>query len=261
MRFILRAAAIVLALAGPAATLAAQAFDVPLPPPPAPLAARPAPAAGANSSAPEQWWISAALGVGQWADLRLDDARNDFSASVGVEWLPGPYHSLRLDLDFDRYRRTYAVAGVNPVTGAALRPHVNESRLSAGLTYGYELLHRFAPGRTSAELLVGASFLSFQDEVAPVTALPLGAGLRLARAVGDGAELFADGFYGWAVSAKKPGDASIEGAVKSLARYGAGVAWHRAGARVEAGYQGETLTLEHGYRLLHTLGLRLGFGF
>jgi len=273
MRFILRAGAVALALAGPAATFAAQsAFNVPLPPPPtlpppaapvstpAPVPAA-APAERAATAAAGRGWVDAALGVGQWADLRLGDARSGFSAGLGATWLPAPSHSLRLDLGLDRYRRAYAVAGVNPATGAALRPDVNESRWSAGITYGYEILHRFAPGRNSAELLVGGSYLSFDDKVAPASALPLGAGLRLARAVGEGAELFADGFYGWAVSAKKPGDASIEGAVKSLARYGAGVAWHHAGARVEAGYRGETLTLDHGYRLLHSLGLRLGFDF
>jgi len=239
MRKILRAGVLTLALA-------------------APLAARAAPA----NFMPEKWWVSGRLGLGHWADVRLDDVQSDFTGGLAVEWLPAPHHRLVLDLGSDRYRRTYAQAGVDAVGGSTARTNVDEWRWSAGLTYGYECLHHLTDtGRTTSQVLVGGSYFAFDDTVSKVGALPLGAGLRLARALGDGAEAFADAFYGYAVSASKPGDASVQGAVKAQTRYGAGIAWRYSGARLETGYRGEVITLEHGYRILHTLGLQVGFGF
>lgn len=240
MRKILRAGIVTLALAGPLATRAAPANFL-----------------------PEKWWVSGRLGLGHWADVRLDDVQSDFTGSLAVEWLPAPHHRLMLDLGTDRYRRTYAQAGADPITGAPIRTNVDEWRWSAGLTYGYEFLHHLlaSNGRTTAQVLVGGSYFAFDDAVSKVGALPLGAGLRVARALGDGAEAFADAFYGYAVAASKPGNASVQGAVKSQTRYGAGIAWRYSGTRLETGYRGEVITLDHGYRILHTLGLQVGFGF
>jgi len=241
MSKILRAGVLTLALAGP-------------------LAARAVPA----NFTPEKWWFSGRLGLGHWADVRLDDVQSDFTGGLALEWLPARHHALKLDLGTDRYRRTYAQAGVDAVTGSPARTNVDEWRWSAGLTYGYEFLHdltKSESGRTTAQVLVGGSYFAFDDSVSKAGALPLGAGLRLGRALGDGAEVFADAFYGYAVAASKPGNASVLGAVKAQTRYGAGLAWRFSGARVETGYRGEVITLEHGYRILHSLGLQVGFGF
>ncbi len=239
MQRILRAGLAALALAGP-------------------LAARAVPA----NFMPEKWWISGRLGLGHWADVRLDDVQSDFTGGLSLEWLPALHHRLMLDLGTDRYRRTYAQAGADPVTGAPIRTNVDEWRWSVGLTYGYEFLHHLlANSRTSGQVLVGGSWFAFDDQVSKCGALPLGAGLRFARALGDGAEAFAEGFYGYAAAASHPGNASVQGAVKSQTRYAGGIAWRYSGARLETSYRGEVIALEHGYRILHSLGLQVGFGF
>ncbi|HET9552211.1 MAG TPA: hypothetical protein VFP50_04530 [Anaeromyxobacteraceae bacterium] len=244
MRAVLGAAAtLLLCLATPA-----HPADVPLPPPPKGLQDAPS------------WAVGARLGTGHWTESGTDTANPDFTGGLTGEWSPAARHALRLELEGDRYRRTYALGGVDPATGAGPRRTVDESRWTARLTYGFDLLPRASDAGLGLSLLVGGGWVRFDDPVAAVGAIPLGAGFRLVRPLSSAVDARLEGFYGWAVGAGAPGAASVYGKLKADASYALMASWLLAGGRVAAGYRGETLVFEHDYRLLHTLVVEIGLG-
>jgi hypothetical protein len=220
---------------------AAAAQGVPLPPPPG------------NGRGPDGGpRISIRVGTGTWEDKRLESFDADVAAGLSFDWSPAAHQSLRLEAGADRAHRSYAGAGPSSAS-------VVESRWSGAASWGYELLHHLVQGRSTLEGVVGVGYLYFDGPVARGGALPVGLGLRLSRPLSESVEARLELFHGLAASAQDPGSASVFGKLQGQTRTALVAGWRLPAGRVEVGYRGEILTYQRDYRLLHSLGLQLGF--
>jgi hypothetical protein len=206
------------------------------------------------------WRLWVGLAEGAWTEAKLDDTRPSFGGTLGLEWRPQAYQTVRLDLGGESYRRTYAFSAV-PAGGVPVRSTTGEVRWAAQASYAHEVLHYWGGGKTALELQAQLGQLVFDQPVVGTSALPLGLGLRLTRALSDALDLRLDAGWAYAAGATDPRSASVFGKLTAATGYGLVASWRTAaGHRVEVGYRGEALTYQHDYRFLHSLTLQVGLG-
>jgi hypothetical protein len=228
--------------------------EVELPPPPVLVQRPPAPAAGASL------WMGLGARDGHWTDSGAETADPSVGSELLLAWTPG-HHRLSLSVGLDRYRRSWVQPQIDPITGSAARRTVDESLWDVRLRYGIELLHLAGVERTTLDAVLGAGLLYADDEILKASAIPVGAGLRVAHRLGEGLAAYAEGFGAFAAGATDARDASVFGTLLAAYDYGAGVEWRLASANIQLGYTGEAHVFEHAKRLRNGLGVRVALGF
>jgi hypothetical protein len=203
-------------------------------------------------------------GLGRVTEAEAADAANFAEGALRVAYIGVENLEVALDGSLQFYDRAYVLNLPSNGEGGALRVDVEETRLRAGLTGGYNVLGLAGIDREDAEV---APYLRFEldqyrNDVVPQSVFGIGLGLNAAVRIANALHLEAGILYSYAAATDPPCVCKrlAFGTVLGELRYGAGIVISvPPSARVRLGYEGEWVALEHSNSYQNSLRLGLDF--